>query len=82
MGCTTDTPFVRDSQPGRQPCFLEDVSATAIGPDRPRAIASERKSREEISVRGVVMFASGDVRAEDVEEPKILAPTDAVGPMA
>jgi threonine dehydrogenase-like Zn-dependent dehydrogenase len=29
-------------------------------------------------MRGVVMYAPGDVRVEDVEEPKILKPTDAV----
>ena len=29
-------------------------------------------------MRGVVMYAPGDVRVEDVEEPKILAPTDAI----
>ena len=29
-------------------------------------------------MRGVVMYAPGDVRVEDVEEPKILKPTDAI----
>jgi threonine dehydrogenase-like Zn-dependent dehydrogenase len=29
-------------------------------------------------VRGVVMYAPGDVRVEDVDEPRILKPTDAV----
>ncbi|BBY48863.1 alcohol dehydrogenase [Mycolicibacterium arabiense] len=29
-------------------------------------------------MRGVVMYAPGDVRVEDVEEPTILAPTDAI----
>jgi threonine dehydrogenase-like Zn-dependent dehydrogenase len=29
-------------------------------------------------MRGVVMYAPGDVRVEDVDEPKILKPTDAI----
>jgi threonine dehydrogenase-like Zn-dependent dehydrogenase len=29
-------------------------------------------------MRGVVMYAPGDVRVEDVEEPKLLKPTDAI----
>jgi threonine dehydrogenase-like Zn-dependent dehydrogenase len=29
-------------------------------------------------VRGVVMYAAGDVRVEDVDEPQILKPTDAI----
>jgi hypothetical protein len=29
-------------------------------------------------MRGVVMYAPGDVRVEDVEEPKIAKPTDAI----
>ena len=29
-------------------------------------------------MRGVVMYAPGDVRVEDVEEPQILKPTDAI----
>src|SRR5215204_2489491 len=29
-------------------------------------------------MRGVVMYAPGDVRVEDVEEPKIVKPTDAI----
>jgi len=29
-------------------------------------------------VRGVVMYAPGDVRVEDVDEPQILKPTDAI----
>ena len=29
-------------------------------------------------MRGVVMYAPGDVRVEDVEEPTILKPTDAI----
>ena len=29
-------------------------------------------------MRGVVMYAPGDVRVEDVDEPQILKPTDAI----
>ena len=36
------------------------------------------RSKEEVPVRGVVMYTGGDVRVEERADPKIIEPTDAI----
>src|SRR3954454_4487231 len=55
------------------------TSHQALPPWLKRAFPGHQANRlEEVLVRGVVMYAPGDVRVEDVEEPTILKPTDAI----